>query len=84
MTEETRFRIDARVGLAVLVTLGLQTAAGLVWAGAAAERLAAVERATSDARAAAERLARLEARVDEARDSLARIEARLDHRTPQP
>lgn len=69
---------DKRLTLALVVSVALETAAGLVWAGKASERLDQVEARSLEAQAAALRLERLEAQLEDARASLARIEARLD------
>lgn len=71
-------KFDARITLALVVALFLETAGGLVWAGRAAARLDEVERAVATQPEVAERLARLEEQLSEARRSLARIEQRLD------
>lgn len=68
------FRISIVVGAALLA----QTALGLVWAGAAGERLAQLERRTDGSNEIIERTARLEEQVTAMRASLARIEAKLD------
>jgi hypothetical protein len=65
---------------AVVATLCLQTAGALVWAGKAQARIDALERRLEGQATVAERLARLETRVEGARESLARIEARLEAR----
>ena len=71
----TMFR---RVPLALILTLAVQTGAGLLWAGAAAERIAVLEQRVDHASAIAERLARLEAEMEAARESLSRLEHALD------
>ena len=71
-------KIDARITLALILALFLETAGGLIWAGRAAARLEEVERAVATQPEVAERLARLGEQVGEARRSLARIEQRLD------
>jgi type VI protein secretion system component VasK len=71
-------KFDPRVTIAVILALILQTAGALMWAGRAAARLDAVERAVATQPEVAERLARLEEQVGEARRSLTRIERRLD------
>lgn len=73
-----RVTIDPRITFALILALFLQTAGGLIWAGRAAARLEEVERAVATQPEVAERLARLEAQLDEARRSLARIEQRLE------
>lgn len=72
------WQIDRRVTLAVILAIAAQMAAALVWAGAAAQRLDALERAQRVARTEPERLARLEARLDHITRQLDRIEARLE------
>ncbi len=72
-----------RLPVAVILTLALQTGAGLLWAGAAAERISVLESRVDKASAIAERLARLEAEVEAARASLARLEGALDRKAGQ-
>lgn len=71
----TMFR---RVPLALVLTLAVQTGVGLLWAGAAAERITVLEQRVDHASAIAERLARLEAEMEAARESLSRLEHALD------
>jgi hypothetical protein len=71
-------KIDSRITLALIFALFLETAGGLIWAGRAAARLDEVERAVATQPEVAERLARLEVQVADARQSLARIEGKLD------
>lgn len=66
------FKITIAVGAALVV----QSALGLVWAGAAGERLAQLERRAGPE--IVERTARLEEQMTAVRASLARIEAKLD------
>jgi hypothetical protein len=72
-----------RVPLALVLTLAVQTGAGLLWAGAAAERINVLEQRVDHASAIAERLARLEAEMEAARESLSRLGHALD-RSPTP
>lgn len=72
------WRFDRQVTLAVVFALVVQTGGALLWAGGAAERIAAVERRMEGWAGVAERLARLEAQADANRASLLRIEARLE------
>lgn len=72
------WRLDRQVTPAVLLALMIQTGAALLWAGGAAERIAAVERRMDRQSGVNERLARLEAQADANRASLQRIEAKLD------
>lgn len=71
-------KLDPRITIAVIVTIILQTAGALLWAGQAAARLEAVERAVATQPEVADRLARLEEQVGDARRALTRIERKLD------
>ncbi len=74
------WRMDRQVSLAVIFALLVQTGGALLWAGGAAERIAAIERRLDRQVGVAERRARLEAQADATRADLARIEALLDAR----
>jgi len=78
MTERKWFEIDKRIPIALIVGFLLQTGGALFWAGSAAERIAAVERATRDNTSVIERVVRLEEQVVAMHDSLARIETKID------
>lgn len=69
---------EVRITLAVGAALVVQTALGLIWAGAAAERLSQLERRADASTEIIERTARLEEQAAAMRASLARIEAKLD------
>ncbi len=71
-------KVERRVPLAVMVTLIAQTGAGLMWAGAADERLEQAERRIEASAGALERLARVEEQIDAVRDQLKRMEVKLD------
>lgn len=70
--------------MGIIVTLMLQSALALMWAGGAAARLASVEARIDEQRLVAERLARLEEQGLATRAAVERIERRLDSpgRTP--
>jgi len=72
-----RFTMGNHISLALILTVILQSAAALLWAGAAAERINQLERRTANQDGIAERLTRLEVQVVQARASLNRIEERL-------
>lgn len=74
----SRWRLDRQVSAAVLVAVALQAAAALLWAGKASARIDDMQRRLEAQAPVAERLARLEAQADATRQSLARIEARLE------
>lgn len=73
-----RWRFDRQVSLGLVITVFLQAAAALMWAGRASARIDDMQRRLDAQAPVAERLARLEAQADASRQSLARIEARLE------
>ncbi len=70
--------IEKKVGVALALTIGAQSAAALLWAGAAAERIDVLERQVERAEPIAERLARMEAQLELTRAQLDRIEAKVE------
>jgi ubiquinone biosynthesis protein UbiJ len=83
---ETRIetRGELRVSIAVGAALLVQTAAALLWAGAAAERLSELERRAVSSAVLIERTARLEEQTRAVRASVERIEAKLDRLEAEP
>lgn len=73
-----RWRLDRQVSAAVLVAVAIQAAAALLWAGKASARIDEMQRRLEAQAPVAERLARLEAQAEASRQSLIRIEARLE------
>ncbi len=73
-----RWRFDRQVSLGLVVTVFLQAAAALMWAGRASARIDDMQRRLDVQAPVAERLARLEAQAEATRQSLVRIEARLE------
>ena len=74
----TRWRLDRQISAAVLVAVAIQAAAALLWAGKASARIDEMQRRLEAQAPVAERLARLEAQADATRQSLNRIEAKLE------
>lgn len=74
------FNLPRRLPLAVVVTLVAQTGAGLMWVGAAEQRLGEVERVVEAREGLAERLARVEEQGTAIRAQLDRMERKLDGR----
>jgi hypothetical protein len=68
----------AKIPMALIMALTVQTIGGLVWAGGAAARIATLEERVAEQRLVAERLARLEEQSVATRASLGRIEDRLE------
>ena len=75
--EGPMWALDRRVPVAVIVTIVLQSAAALLWAGAANERLQHLDERTERIGELVERTARLEEQAKAANAALGRIEAKL-------
>jgi hypothetical protein len=73
-----QINVDARMTLALLVTICLEAVAGLLWVGAAAQRLSVLEAAMTAQQPITERMARIEAQMGGVRATLDRIENRMD------
>lgn len=69
---------DPKINIALLLTIFLQTIGAFFWVGSQSQRLNGVETRINAQGAVNERLARLEEQVIQARQSLDRIENRLD------
>jgi len=69
--------LDRTITFGLIATVLLQTAGGLVWAGAAGARLSALEAQIALTPGISERLARLEGQTVHIEQSLIRIERRL-------
>ncbi|MBI1261393.1 MAG: hypothetical protein GC184_06685 [Rhizobiales bacterium] len=76
--EANGWHLDKRVPIAMIVAIIIQSGAGLVWAGAASERLVSLEGRSLRTDEVVERTARLEEQSHAMRASLARIEDKLD------
>ena len=71
-------KLDRTVGIGIIVTLAIQSAGALMWGGAAEARLNNLEHVHTNSLQVSERMARLEEQMAMARQSLERIEYRLD------
>lgn len=76
--EVPRLAFKREIGWAFLLALGVQTVGALLWAGAASERLAQLERRADDVELLLERTSRLEEQSIAMRASLDRIERKID------
>ncbi len=72
------FQLEKRVPIALISAILLQTGGALIWAGAASQRLTALEQVGTSQPVMLDRITRLEEQSGFVRDSLVRIEARLD------
>ncbi|MEM7330315.1 MAG: hypothetical protein AAF437_16355 [Pseudomonadota bacterium] len=68
---------ERKIGTAVIVALALQAASSLLWAGAAAQRINALEQQMAERQPVVERLTRVEARLEAVQAQLARIESKV-------
>jgi len=69
---------EKRLPAALVAAFLLQTAGALFWAGSAAERIATLEQTVRQDQAAIEKVAVLEEQVRAIKESVDRIEAKLD------
>ncbi|MBV9548276.1 MAG: hypothetical protein JO256_01225 [Alphaproteobacteria bacterium] len=69
---------EKKIPAALVAAFLLQTAGALFWAGSAAERITSLEATVTRDQAAIEKVAVLEEQVRAIRQSLDRIEAKLD------
>ncbi len=70
--------IEKKVSLALLAAIIVESAGGLLWAGATIERIDVLERQSEQAEPVRERLARVEAQLDAMRAQLDRIETKVE------
>lgn len=77
MSDKT-LHVDRTITFGLVLAVLVQTAGALLWAGAAEARLSTLEAQAITDLPVAERLARLEEQMIGARQSLGRIERRLD------
>ena len=72
--------LEKRWPAALVAAFLLQTAGALFWAGSAAERIADLERTVANDQGAIERVAVLEDQIASIKDTLGRIENKLDQK----
>ena len=70
--------VDKKVSLALLLAIIVESAGGLLWAGATIERIDVLERQSEQTEPVRERLARVEAQLEAMQAQLARIEAKVE------
>ena len=78
MREIDNLTVQKQVTLGLIFAILLQTSGALIWSGRVGERLDQLEHVSDRASPLAERLARLEAEMRLARESLVRIERRME------
>ena len=84
MREESKpFAVNRTLTLGVLLTLAVQTASGLIWAGSIDARLHAAELELMARAPKVERVAVIEAQISMIRQSLDRIERKVTHMSQQ-
>jgi len=70
--------LDRKLPAALIAAVVLQTAGALFWAGSAAERISVLEKTSANNQTAIERVAVLEEQVTTIKQTLDRIETKLD------
>ena len=78
MSQSQNMRLDRTITFGLIATVLVQTAGGVIGAGAAAARLSALETQMALTPGISERLARLEGQTVHIEQSLMRIERRLN------
>ncbi|BDW99949.1 hypothetical protein [Maricaulis maris] len=78
MREAENWSVQRQVTLGLIFAILLQTSGALIWSGRVGERLDYLEQTSDRQSPLAERLARLEAEMRLARESLVRIERRME------
>jgi hypothetical protein len=78
MTEASRWHVQRQITLGVLLALALQTSGALIWSGRVGARLDQIEAENARQAPTAERLAGLETEMRLMRESLHRIERRIE------
>ena len=81
--EQLRSQPHKRIPAALVAAFLLQTAGALFWAGSAAERITVLENRADANQTAIEKVAVLEEQVRGIKESLDRIEAKLDSAAPR-
>ena len=76
--QHSQITVDTRMTLALLVTICIQAVAGLLWIGAAAQRLTVLEASVTAQQPISERMARIEVQMTGVRATLDRIENHID------
>lgn len=71
-------KVDRTITLSIVFAIAIQTAGALMWAGAAQAKLSSLETRVEAVLPVSERMARIEEQMVMARQSLNRIERRLD------
>lgn len=76
--------LERKISLAALGAILMQSASVLIWAGQTAQRIEQLERNQPPAQHLSERIARLEEQAEFIRDTLQRIEYKIEHPTRAP
>lgn len=83
LTDIVQPALDKRLPAALVAAFLLQTAGALFWAGSAAERIATLERTLAADQAAIGRVAVLEDQIATIKETLDRIEGKLDRKSSE-
>lgn len=78
-TGQVSWQIDRRIPVALIVSIFMQTAAGVWWVATTNQRLTSVEEKTALVASRGDRLTRVEVKVEAANDGISEIKAMLRH-----
>lgn len=76
-SSEKRWHLDKRIPIALIITLALQTAAGIWWASSLSERVNTLERDSAKSAPNVERIVRLETRIEAVVEGIGEIKRLL-------
>jgi hypothetical protein len=80
--DETRWHLDKRVPLALIVTIALQTGVFIWWASSLTERVNTLERERTATAPQAERIRGLEVNMEVVKDGIAEIKRLIRREAP--
>lgn len=84
MTDESRWHLDKRVPIALIVTLIIQTGGAIWWASSIASRVSSLEERVITAADQPGRIIKLETQIDNLTRLMGRIEDKLDKVLDKP
>jgi Tfp pilus assembly protein PilO len=76
--ESNHWKVDKRIPIALIITLGMQMIGAVIWATELDARVGVIERQRYDGAQLKEQFARLDERLDSVRQELDRMNHRLD------
>lgn len=81
--QDTKWHLDKRVPLALIITIGIQTGTIIWWAASVTNRLDNLEQKTAVVAPQADRLTRVEIQLEVVKEGVIEIKRLLQPRAPQ-